>query len=81
MGVVCAFGNLVHLAGGRRDGFVYLDRVRMFAYLSALLFWILAFWSPELKRALLSIDLENLLTLHQRVQDDLEVMKSEEHTR
>jgi hypothetical protein len=61
---------------------VYLDHARTFVYLGALLFWIVAFWSPKRKRALLSIDLENyFLTLHQRLQDDLEAMKSEEHTR
>jgi hypothetical protein len=56
---------------------VYLDHARTFVYLGALLFWIVAFWSPKRKRALLSIDLENyFLTLHQRLEDDLEAMKS-----
>jgi hypothetical protein len=51
--------------------------VRMFVYLGALLFWIVAFWSPERKRAPLSVEMQNyLLALHQRVQDDLERMKS-----
>jgi hypothetical protein len=76
------FGNLVHLAGGWRHGFVYLDHARMFVYLGVLLFWIAAFWSPERKRAPLSMDMQNyLLALHQRVLDDLEAMKFDGHRR
>jgi hypothetical protein len=76
------FGNLVHLAGGWRHGFVYLDHTRMFVYLGVLLFWIGAFWSPERKRAPLSRDMQNyLLALHQRVLDDLEAVKFEGNRR
>jgi hypothetical protein len=75
--LVALLGNLVHLALGWRRDFVLFDHVRMFVYLGALLFWIVAFWSPERKRAPLSVEMQNyLLALHQRVQDDLERMKS-----
>jgi hypothetical protein len=71
------FGDLVHLALGWRHDFVLFDHVTMFVYLGAVLFWIVAFWSPERKRAPLSVDMQNyLLALHQRVLDDLERINS-----
>jgi hypothetical protein len=71
------FGDLVHLAMKWRHDFVFFDLVTKFVYLGAVLFWIAAFWSPERKRAPLSVDMQNyLLALHQRVQEDLERMNS-----
>jgi hypothetical protein len=73
------FGNLVHLALGWRREFALFDHVRMFVYLGALTFWIVSFWSPERKRAPLSVQMQNyLLSLHQRVLDDLERVNSVE---
>jgi hypothetical protein len=75
------FGDLVHLAVGWRPDFVLFDRFRMLAYLGAVLFWTIAFWLPERKRAPLSVDMQNyLLALHQKVQSDLERIKSIDRT-
>jgi hypothetical protein len=43
--LIALFGNLVHLALGWRRDFVVFDHVEMFAYLSSLLFWMIAFWA------------------------------------
>jgi hypothetical protein len=40
---------------------VYLVDAGTFVYFGALLFWIVAFWSPKRKRAPLSIDMQNSL--------------------
>ncbi len=60
------------LAGWQRDFSLY-DGIREFAYLGALLFWIVSFWLPEAERAPLSPNMEAyLLALHRRVQYDLD---------
>lgn len=65
--------NVLHvLAGWQRDFSLY-DGIREFAYLGALLFWIVSFWLPEAERAPLSPNMEAyLLALHRRVQYDLD---------
>ena len=65
--------NVLHVLSGWRHDFAIYDDIREFAYLGALLFWIVSFWLPETERAPLSADMnEYLLALHRRVQYDLE---------
>jgi hypothetical protein len=60
---------------------VLFNHVEMFAYLGSLLFWMVAFWRPERKRAPLSDEMKSyLVRLHQRVQNDLERIDSSERS-
>jgi hypothetical protein len=74
--LIALFGNIVHLALGWKPNYRVFDYVEMFAYLGSLLFWMIAFWRPERKRAPLSDEMQQYLeALHQRVQQDLESVK------
>ena len=65
--------DVLHVLSGWHHDFTLYDDVRKFAYLGALLFWIVSFWLPEAERAPLSADMDAyLLALHRRVQYDLE---------
>ena len=65
--------NVLHVLSGWHHDFALYDDIRGFAYLGALLFWILSFWLPETERAPLSADMEAyLLALHRQVQYDLD---------
>ena len=65
--------NVLHVLTGWKHDFALYDGIREFAYLGALLFWIVSFWLPETERAPLSTEMEAyLLALHRRVQYDLE---------
>ena len=65
--------NVLHVLSGWHHDFALYDDVREFAYLGALLFWIVSFWLPETERAPLSADMEAyLLALHRQVQYDLD---------
>ena len=65
--------DVLHVLAGWQRDFALYDDIREFAYLGALLFWIVSFWLPETERAPLSADMnEYLLALHRRVQYDLE---------
>ncbi len=65
--------NVLHVLAGWQRDFALYDGIREFAYLGALLFWIVSFWLPETERAPLSTEMEAyLLALHRRVQYDLE---------
>ncbi len=65
--------NVLHVLSGWHHDFALYDDVREFAYLGALLFWIVSFWLPETARAPLSADMEAyLLALHRQVQYDLD---------
>ena len=53
--------------------FTQLDHVRIFAYLGALVYWIVIFWLPEPQRNPLPPEMLNyLVALHKRVAYDLE---------
>lgn len=68
--------NVFHVLSGWHHDFAHYDDVREFAYLGALLFWIVSFWLPETGRAPLSADMEAyLLALHRQVQYDLDNMQ------
>jgi hypothetical protein len=55
--------------------FIALDHVRMFAYLGALVYWIVIFWLPEPQRKALPPEMLNyLVALHKRVAYDLETV-------
>ncbi len=65
--------DVLHVLAGWQRDFALYDGIREFAYLGALLFWIVSFWLPETERAPLSTEMEAyLLALHRRVQYDLE---------
>ena len=68
--------NVFHVLSGWRPDFALYDDIREFAYLGALLFWIVSFWLPETARAPLSADMESyLLALHRQVQYDLDKIR------
>ena len=68
--------NVLHVLSGWRHDFALYDGIREFAYLGALLFWIISFWLPETDRAPLSPDMEAyLLALHRQVEYDLEKIR------
>ena len=65
--------DILHVLAGWNRDFTLYDGIRKFAYLGALLFWIVSFWLPEKERAPLSPAMEAyLLALHRRVQYDLD---------
>lgn len=65
--------NVLHVLAGWHRDFALYDGIREFAYLGALVFWIISFWLPERERAPLSPAMESyLLALHRRVQYDLD---------
>ncbi len=65
--------DVLHVLAGWKRDFALYDGIREFAYLAALLFWIVSFWLPEKERAPLSPAMEAyLLALHRRVQYDLD---------
>jgi len=77
--LIALFGNLGHLALGWRRDFVLFNHLEMFAYVGSLLFWMIAFWRPERRRAPLSDEMRTyLMRLHQHVQNDLERINSTE---
>lgn len=68
--------NVLHVLSGWHHDFALYDDIREFAYLGALLFWIISFWLPETGRAPLSADMEAyLLALHRQVQYDLDKIR------
>jgi hypothetical protein len=74
---VWAFTSLVsdtaHMILGWGHQFVILDRLLMFLYLAALVYWAVTFWIPERNRAPVSTEMrEYLIALHSKVQYDLE---------
>ena len=65
--------DVLHVLAGWKRDFALYDGIREFAYLGALVFWIVSFWLPEKQRAPLSPSMEAyLLALHRRVQYDLD---------
>ena len=65
--------EVLHVITGWQRDFTLYDDIRDFAWLGALLFWIVSFWLPETERAPLSPGMEAyLLALHRRVQYDLD---------
>jgi hypothetical protein len=66
-------GDLGHVVYGWSREFVLFDRIQMFAYLGALVYWIVAFYLPERQRAPLSPEMRDyLVALHRRVEYDLD---------
>lgn len=65
--------DLAHIVLGWGREFVVLDRLLMFLYLGALVYWIATFWLPERHRAPVSAEMqEYIVALHRRVQYDLD---------
>ncbi len=68
--------NVLHVVAGWKHDFALYDGIREFAYLAALVFWIVSFWLPETERAPLSPAMEvYLLALHRQVHYDLEKIR------
>lgn len=64
--------DLAHAIWGWEREFHGFTYVRMFAYLSVLIYWTVTFWLPERVRAPLSPEMNAyLVALHRRVQYDL----------
>jgi hypothetical protein len=71
--LVALASTAAQIALGWNRDFEVLDHIRMFCYLGALVFWMVAFWLPERARAPLSPDMSDyLVALRTRVQYDLE---------
>lgn len=57
--------------------FAHLDHVRIFAYVGALVYWIVIFWLPEPVRQPLSPEMHNyLVALHKKVAYDLDTVSN-----
>lgn len=73
--VVALIEDFGHGILGWNREFVVFVHIRMFVYLSVLVYWIVAFWFPETVRAPLSAEMSAyLVALHDRVQYDLDSM-------
>lgn len=74
---LAVLGDVVHIATGWRGEFILFDRLRMYTYLGALVFWTVAFWQPETVRPPLSPEmLEVVHALHKRVRHDLGTIRN-----
>lgn len=63
---------------GTRYNFDALDNVRKFAYLAALIYWIVQFWLEEPARQEISPELRDyILALHNQVKNDLDRVKEQ----
>jgi len=63
---------------GTRYNFDALDNVRKFAYLAALIYWIVQFWLEEPARQEISPELRDyILALHNQVKNDLDRVREQ----
>jgi len=70
--IFAVLGDVAHVVTGWRSEFIIFDRLRMYVYLGALVFWMVSFWRPEQGRVPLSPEMqEYILALHRRVRYDL----------
>jgi hypothetical protein len=79
--LVTLASSVAHIGYGWNRQFAVFDHIRMFFYLGALAFWMVAFWLPERERAPISPDMHDyLVALHGRVQYDLERLAATKKT-